>query len=87
MPGNPQATIDSNPSILGSFELIFYSFNRHIPSPSPAAHAPGGTAWQSAAKPERMEGSGQGLCQVGGSDSTPDPGPAAGEAASQRVVS
>ena len=51
MPGNPQATVDSTPSILGSFELIFYSFNRHIPPPSPAAHALGGTVRQSATEP------------------------------------
>lgn len=52
MPSNPQAKIDSTPSVLGSFELIFYSFNRHIPSLSPATHALGGTVGQSTAKPE-----------------------------------
>lgn len=39
----------------------------HTPS-LPRSTRTGGTVWQSAAKPEWMEGSGRGSCQVGGGD-------------------
>lgn len=85
-PGNPQATVDSTPSILGSFELIFYSFNRHTPPPSPEAHALGAPCGKVPLSQSGWRGVGGARARWEEATTT-EPGPAAGEAASQRVVS